>query len=702
VREEFTPNGFDFFGVPAQLGRVFSESDTTPGQAPEPVAVLAYQFWQRHYAGQPDILGQKIRLDDKFYTIIGVLPVRFTWHDADIYVPLDLRPSNTARVGTVVRVKAGVTPRQVGDEFQPLHEKFAKESPGYAYPERPFRSQFVPVNEGILGRFATTLLAVLGAVGFLLLIACGNVANLLLARATAREGEMAVRTSLGASRGRIVQQLLTESVALSLAGGVLGVLLAQQGAKAVAALMPFRSIPHEAVIGLNWPVLWFAFGVSVVTGIIFGLAPALQMAKRDQSQYLKESGRAGSSSTGSRRLRDALIVVEITLSLVLLTGAGLAIQGLFRLQREKLGYQPDGVLVFYVPLPSGRYTKWSDRQALFNGALEQLRRLPKVEDASLSLFGVPPFSGADTPFVIDGVAPREGARVRVEMVSDSFFQTIKVPLLQGRDLRADDVAQGRPVAIVTDTLVRQEFPPGQNPLGHHIRLSFLGESLPPGFTKAPDAGDPTFEIVGVVGTPRNTGLAQPPVPAAYITSSWLYPPDAQFLVRTSVDPLVLAEPARRVINSMAPDQPITFIASLQDGLKQATAYPRFASFLFGVFAAVGLALAATGIFSVVSFAVASRTREFGIRMALGATPGQVLGLVLGSTGRVLAVGLGLGLALSLVSMRALAGRMQGVESASPLMLAIVPFVLALAALGACYLPARLATRIAPAEALRHE
>jgi predicted permease len=701
VREEFSPNGLDFFGVPALLGRNFSERDAKPGQAPEPVAVLAYQFWQRHYSGQPDVLGQKIRLDDKLYTIVGVLPIRFTWNDADVYAPLDLRPSNLDRVSAVVRVRAGIPGKEIGDEFQILHDRFAKENPGYAYPERPFRSQFVSVNEGILGQFANTLLALLAAVAFLLLIACGNVANLLLARATTREGEIAVRTSLGAGRGRIIQQLLTESVLLSLTGGVLGVLLAQQSAKAVVALMPFRSIPHEAVIGLNWPVLWFAFAVSVMTGIVFGLAPALQISKRDQSQYLKEGGRGASVSAGSRRLRDALIVVEITLSLVLLTGAGLAIQGLMKLEQQKLGYDPDGVLSFYVPLPSGRYTKWSERQALFTNTLNELRRLPKVEAASATSFGAPPFSGGETPYLIDGHEPQPGARCRMEMVSDGFFETIRTPLLQGRYFDASDMARARSVAVVTDTLVKQAFPSGHNPIGSHIRLTFLGDSLPPTFTKA-GPGEPSFEIVGVVGSPRNRGLQDPPVPAAYIPNAWLYPPGTQMLVRASGNPLDLAEPARRAFLSEAPDQPITLVEPLSDRLKLATAYPRFASFLFGVFAAVGLLLAAAGIFSVVSFAVASRTREFGIRLALGATSRQVLSLVLGATGRVLAVGLVIGLVLSYISMRALAGRLQGVESASVLTVAAVPFVLVLAALVACYLPARSATRIAPAEALRHE
>jgi predicted permease len=309
-----SPNFFDFFGVPVLFGRAFSQE----GQ----VAVLSYKFWQSEFHGSRDVVGQKVRLDKTVYTIIGVLPVRFTWMDVDAYTPMDMRPSRLDFVNVFYRIRAGVTRQQVAAEFQPIVEQFRKQSPTYLYPEGPFKVNFQNVNEGILGKFANTLLALFGAVALLLLIACGNVANLLLARATAREGEMAIRTSIGATRRRLIRQLLTESVLLALAGGAFGVALAYGGVHAVAALMPEYSIPHEAVIALNLPVLWFALAVSVLTGIVFGLAPALQVSSSTQSETLRSSGKGAGVSARRRRLHDTLMIVEITLSLVLLTAPG--------------------------------------------------------------------------------------------------------------------------------------------------------------------------------------------------------------------------------------------------------------------------------------------------------------------------------------------------------------------------------------------
>ena len=382
VQEDFSPNAFEFFGVPPLFGRAFSPRDAGGESKVEPVAVLSYSFWERHFSGRRDVLGQQLRLNDKFFTVIGVLPVRFTWHDADVYVPMELHASTEQRVGLVIKVKPGIPKEQVNAEFQSFHEKFLKASPSYYYPESPFRTEFMSVNEGILGKFANTLLALLAAVGFLLLIACANVANLLLARASGRHGEIAVRVALGAGRGRVIQQLLTESVILSVTGGALGVALAYGGVKAVVALMPEYSVPHEAVIAINVPVLCFAVAVSLLTGILFGLAPALQLSSPNQAGFLKAAGRDSGAGTAGHRLRDVLIVSEVTLSLVLLTGAALAAAGMLELSRQKLGYQPKGVLTIFVPVPAARYPQWSQRRAFFSDVIERLRKLPGVESAA--------------------------------------------------------------------------------------------------------------------------------------------------------------------------------------------------------------------------------------------------------------------------------------------------------------------------------
>jgi predicted permease len=700
IQEYFSPNAFEFFGVPPLFGRTFSSRDAGDQSKAEPVAVLSYLFWQRHFSGRRDVLGQQIRLNDKFFTVIGVLPVRFTWNDADIYVPLEIHPGGDERYGMVLKVKPGVPKDQVNAEFQSFHEKFVKTAPSFLYPELPFRTEFKSVNDNILGKFANTLLALLAAVGFLLLIACANVANLLLARASARQGEIALRVALGAGRKRVIQQLLTESVMLSMAGGALGVALAYGGVKAVVALMPEYSVPHEAAIAINVPVLCFSVAVSVLTGILFGLAPALQLSSQNQATFLKDAGRDSGSGTAGHRLRDVLIVSEVTLSLVLLTGAALAAAGMLELTRQKLGYQPKGVLTIYVPVPAARYPQWSQRQTFFADIIEHLRRLPAVESAAAAATGVPPYSGAELKFDMAGLQS-PGAKIRVNLVSDAYFSTIGIPLLKGRYFDAADVTRAAPVAVVTEDMVKKYFSPGQDPIGEQIRLDLPTEGLPPGFVKPPQTSN-AYQIVGVCGTVRNSGLRDQPEPAVYVPVSHLFPPGMMFAIRTKSDPLALSNGARQAVSAVDPSQPIAFVRSLDELLSNAVAYPRFATFLFGIFGAIGLTLACTGIFSVVSYAVSRRTREFGIRMALGATPGNVLRLILGSTGRVLTIGFALGAILSLVSGRALAGKLEGIGVASPSMLVAIISVLAVPAFLACAIPARSATKVQPVDALRHE
>lgn len=701
IQEDFSPNAFEFFGVPPIFGRTFTQQDAGHESEAEPPAVLSYLFWQRHFSGRHDVLGQHLRLNDKFFTVIGVLPVRFTWNDADIYVPVELHPGVQERFGVVLKIKQGVPREQVNAEFQSFHEKFSKGAPTYLYPESPFRTEFMSVNEGILGKFANTLLALLAAVGFLLLIACANVANLQLARASARQGEVAVRVALGAGRRRLVQQLLTESAMLSALGGALGVAFAYGGVKAVVALMPEYSVPHEAIIAINVPVLCFAVALSVLTGILFGLAPALQFSSPNQAAFLKAAGRDSGAGAAGNRLRDVLIVSEVTLSLVLLTGAALAAAGMRELTKQKLGYQPKGVLTMYVFAPSAHYPGWSQRRVFFADILERLGKLPSAKSVAASLTGVPPYSGAPSEFDIGGLA-RPGTKIRVNLVSEAYFSTVGIPLLKGRFFDGGDVARVNPIAVVTEDLVKKYFPPGQDPMGRQISLELFTGPQPADFMKSPQ--DPrSFQIVGICGTARNSGLRDAPEPAVYLPFSTILPPGMMFAIRTTKsDPLELANDARRAVSAVDASQPIAFVRTLDELVKSDLAYPRFATFLFGIFGAIGLTLACTGIFSVVSYAVACRTREFGIRMALGATPGKVLGIVVRSTGAVFVVGFGLGAIFSIVSSRALAGKLEGIGVASPLMLLSIIGILFAAALLACVIPARSATKIHPTEALRHE
>ena len=700
VQEDCSSNMFDFYGVPPLFGRVFTPKDFPPGRVPGDVAVISYQFWQHAFQGSRDVIGRNLVLNGKTYTIIGVLPIRFTWHDVDAYTPMALRPDVQEYVQFFARIKPGVTQQQIAAEFNPLLEKFRKQVPSYNYPPGRLRIKWLGVNEGILGKFQNTLLALFGAVLLLLLIACGNVANLLLARAATREGEMAIRVSIGATRIRLMRQMLTESILLALTGGLLGVGLALAGVKAVIALMPDYSIPHEAIIAVNWPVLWFAAAISVLTGVLFGFAPALQISRKTQPQALKDTGRGGAMSAGRRRFHDALMVSELILSLVLLTGAGLAVKGLLALEQQRLGYDPSNVMSFNVPLGEGKYNTWATRRAFFDSTLDRLARIPGVQAAALTETGVPPWNGFTSKLTLDDRPAAQAPTGRINPVSGGFFQTIRVPLLRGRLLTPSDVERANPVTVIAENMAKRYFP-NQNPIGRHVQVDVLNERLPKEILKAPRFNS-SFEIVGVVGTARNKGLREEADPAMYIPFTIFCTPNETFLVRTSSDPMHFVNQVRHAVTSLDPNEPIAFVRSLEWWLNTATAYPRFATFLFGVFGGIGLLLAAAGIFSVVSYAVAHRTREFGIRMALGARPGDVLRLVLTAITRVLVIGLAIGSALSIFASHALADRMEGMGTADVSLFAVTPAVLIIATLAACLFPARAATLVEPVQALRHE
>jgi predicted permease len=702
VQREFcSSNFFDFFGVPPMLGHAFTAADARPGSAPEQVAVLSYKFWQQSFQGRPDILGRQVRLNDDVYGVIGVLPVRFTWNDVDAYVPMDMRPSTHDMVGVFYRIRPGVSQSQIDGEFQPILQEYRTQVPRYMYPEDDFKVKFVNVNEGILGKFANTLLALFGAVTLLLLIGCGNVANLLLARAATREGEMAIRVSIGATRGRLIRQLLTESVLLALMGGLFGIALAYLGVRAVIALMPEYSIPHEAVIALNLPVLWFALGISVLTGIIFGLAPAAQISGETQADTLRGSGRGTSVGARRRRLHDALMVAEITLSLVLLTGAGLAIRGLVALQNQSLGYEPQHALTFLLQLSEGHYTQCASCLALYQDILGGLRRSPQVEAATVSGTGTPPYNGFGTKAILDDRPADQAPDVRVNLVADGYFAAVGTKLLRGRDLSEADILQGRPVAVISEDMMKRDFAGGKDPIGHHIQLDLFNQPIPPQILKSPHFNN-SFEIVGVAGSARNRGLNESSTAAVFIPYSLLVQSSAFIIARTKGDPNGLVEPARQAVQAVDRNQPITLTRTLEGWLNTATAYQSFTTFLFTIFGSIGLLLAAAGVFSVVSYSVAHRTREFGIRMALGAEPRDVLRLVLFSAGRVLLIGLLAGVGLSLLASRMLAERMAGMGKPDPVIFLLVPGTLIVATILACVLPARSAIRTQPMEALRHD
>src|SRR5580693_4813175 len=577
IQEYFSPNAFDFFGVPPLFGRTFHPSDAGDESKIEDVAVLSYKFWQRHFFGRRDVLGQSIRLNDKFYTIIGVLPVRFTWNDADVYTPIPIRPDNDARYGAMVRIRPGLPRKQIDAEFQEFHLKFAKTDPSVIYPEPPFRTEFKSVNEGILGKFQNTLLALMAAVGFLLLIACANVANLLLARASSRRGEIAVRAAMGAGAMRIIQQLLTESVILSVTGGALGVLFAYGGRKAVVALLPELAIPHEAVITLNPYVLAFAVTVSVLTGIFFGLAPAFQLARQNQSAFLRDAGRDSAAGSAGNRLRNVLIVSEVALSLVLLTGAALAGFGLVQLLQQKLGYEPKGIFTTFIPTSPTRYPQWSQRRAVYSDITDHLKTIPSVESVTSSVTGIPPYAGAGLTFNMAGLpAP---VPIRVNLVSDTFLSVLRIPLLRGRFFDARDLERPNPVVVITEAMAKTYFA-DRDPIGRQITIDIPDKGLPQGFVRPPNP--PTsYEIIGICGTSKNEGLKDAPKPAVYIPFTNIFPPGIMFAIRTSnPNPLAIEESVRKAVSEVDSSEPIAFTRTGEQFLGSPYTNHKFATLLF--------------------------------------------------------------------------------------------------------------------------
>ncbi|OLC50654.1 MAG: hypothetical protein AUH43_04415 [Acidobacteria bacterium 13_1_40CM_65_14] len=690
-----TGNTFQFLGVPALAGRVITPEDAKPG-AP-PVFVMAYKMWLAHYNLDPQIVGRTFTLNGVPTTLVGIMPPRFTKLAADLYRPtrVDRADPELSRryFSFQARLKPGVTLREATADIELVARRLAQVYP-LNYPKQ-FSVHVISWVDNVVGQFKTTLYTLAAAVALLLLIACSNVANMLLARAASREKEMAIRGSLGASRSRLVQQLLLESLLLALGGAALGCVFAYGGLEALVALIPEGLIPREAVIRLNVPVLLFSLAVAMVTALVFGLVPAMQTAKRDMVEPLKDSSKGVGGGFRGGRLRNTLVIVEVALSLLLLAGAGLLMRSFVMLQHVDLGLNPDNILVARLPLPRGQYETAAAKHQFFRTLLPRLHALPGVV-AATETTTLPPYGGITSEIEIPGKTHNERWESMVQLVSDGYFPTLGLRLVRGRLLSDAEVNDGRRVAVVNQTLVNRFFG-AENPLGQSIKLTEF-EKL-----REQSVTNPVFEIVGVISDAKNRGIQEAPMPEAFVAYTMTGAFMRGVLVRTSSAPEALLNRVRREIWAVDRNVALTNTGTLMEFLKQFSyAEPRFSLTLLGVFASVGLLLVAIGVYSVIAYTVSRQTHEIGIRMALGAGRADVVRMVASMGLRLVAVGVAIGLVASVIVTRIVASQIWGVSPHDPLTLSIVVFVMALVGFAACYVPARRATRVDPMIALRCE
>jgi predicted permease len=688
---------FPLLGVQPILGRAFVADEETPGR--DTVALISYGLWQRRFGSDPSLPGRTINVNGRSYQIIGVLPKGFTFpEETDLWTPLAFSPQDLSAdqrgnhyLSVVARIRDAVSPETAMTDMEVVSQRIIEGAPNYPYQRFGFRVIMNPLLEEMVGDLRPALLILMGAVALVLLIACTNVANLLLAKASSREREMAIRTALGAGKGRLVRQLLAESIVLSLLGAVAGLVLAAWSLR-VLTRQAESALPRIAQVQLNLPVLGFTMGVALVTGILFGLWPALQASSAFTHESLKEGGRSGTEGRGRHRLRGTLVVAEVTLSLVLLAGAGLLIRSFWRLEDVDPGFQAQNVLTLRLSLPEARYGDPVKIRNFYRELVRRVRELPGVHAAGA--ISALPLSGqgssGTTTIDTEAVPPdRRTPEADMRPITPGFFQAMRIDLLRGRYFEEQDSETTNPVAIIDESMA-STFWPNEDPIGKRLHRGG-GRSTAPWMT-----------IVGVVRHVRFRTLESASRVQVYWPEAQNPWPNLSLAIRAGTNPRGLVSAIEHQVQAIDPEEPVYAVRMMDELLARSLAQRRLSMWLLSLFAGLALILAAVGIYGVISYSVEQRTRELGIRMALGAGRTQVLGMILGHSLRLILAGVVLGLAGSLALTRLMSGLLFNVTASDPSTFAIVAGILLAVGLVAGYLPAHRATLINPVGALRQE
>jgi predicted permease len=689
-------NLFDLLGAQPRLGRGFLPEEDKPGTR---VVILSHGLWQRRFGSDPKIVGQPVNLNGESYSVIGVMPPGIelpgfdNWKD-QLWVPIafsseEMNSRGNHYLEAIARMKPGVTLKQARVEMETIAARLAQQ-----YPEENKRISCVvnPLHEEVVGDIKPALLVLLGAVGFVLLIACANVANLLLARAAVRQKEIALRLALGASRSRLTRQFLTESVLLAILGGAVGLVFAFAGLRILTAFIP-ATISQPELIGIDGKVLLFTALVAVVTGLIFGLAPAAQASNFSLNETLKEGGRDAAGGSKGVRLRGLLVIAEVAVSFVLLIGAGLLISSFLHLRNLDPGFRADHLLTAKIDLPELKYPDREHRIPFFDDVIRRVSALPGVQSAAIA-GNLPLTYNGDSMYIgVEGIPdppPDQQRDVIYRAIGPGYFNTMGISLVRGRDFTEQDTTDTGYAVVVSEKLAKH-FWPGQDPIGKRLK---------PGSTTS---DSPWREVIGVVKDVRQNDFVADPKLQMYMSYRQLkfLAPNA-LVIRTSVDPMSLAMPLRNAVWSVDKDQPVSNIRSMEEIVSAAMARQRFSTMLLGIFAALALVLAAVGIYGVMSYSVAQRTREIGIRLALGAQRGDVLRMTMGQGLKLVSMGVGIGLIAAFILTRVMASLLFGVNATDPTTFVAIPLILMSVALLASYIPALRATKVDPMVALHYQ